>query len=105
MGQRKRQNEMGKTLSRPSTSSVGNGNNFKIAKWYSLGIKIKEKGYREQNHGISFSSKKPKRIFFSLYQVPKQRKMKEDSKFSGKLFCLIITHSSKQLFLMLIILL
>lgn len=33
----------GKALSRPRASSVGNRNDFKITKWYSLGTKIKDK--------------------------------------------------------------
>lgn len=70
------------------------------------GLKSKDKkSYREQNTELVFQPKNP-RGFFSLYQVPKQRKMKGDSKVSGKLcVSLIITHSSMQLFLMLIILL
>ena len=55
---------MGKTLSRPSTSSVGNGNNFKIAKWYSLGIKSKKRATESKIMELVFHPKNPRGFFF-----------------------------------------
>ena len=64
VGQRKRQNERGKALSRPRAGSVGNRNHFKIAKWYSLGIKIKDKQLQRAKSWNSFFIRKTQEDFF-----------------------------------------